>query len=330
MFTVMATQPIASLVASLPSPSSGSISIGPLELRAYGLLIGLGVVVGVELIRRRWAARGGDPNEVTDIAMWAVPAGLIGARMYHVATDWQRFEGNWGDAFAIWKGGLGIPGGIALGVIVALWRGKKLGIALPVSIDVAAPGLVLAQAIGRFGNWFNQELYGRATDVPWALEIDPDHRPLDQLQQETFHPTFLYEALWNVALCGLLLFLDNDGRGRGGRAFKPGHIFAMYVGGYAVGRLWIETVRIDEASLIAGVRVNIWMMSLILLVALGVMLARGPFREAGPVPAFYLDGHVHSELPPPPAVPVTGEDVVDADDDGTADGQAADDEPVIS
>jgi prolipoprotein diacylglyceryl transferase len=259
------------ILASIPSPDSNSISIGPLELRAYGLMIALGVIVAVELARRRFAQRGLDPDDMSAIALWAVPAGLIGSRLYHVITDWRRFaeDDGWLDAFKIWEGGLGIPGGVIAGVLVGLWVGKRRGVPLAEGLDAAIPGVPLAQAIGRLGNWFNQELFGEPTTVPWALEIDPERRPVGYTEFETFHPTFLYEALWNLALVGLLLWIDKR------RILRPGRLIAVYVAGYSLGRLWVELLRIDPASLIAGVRVNVWVSVIAFTASVAVLVVSG-------------------------------------------------------
>lgn len=256
------------LIASIPSPSSNGVSLGPLELRAYGMMIAIGVLAAVWLSQRRWAARGGDPEQISRIALWAVPSGLIGARAYHVITDWRRFaEDGWLEAFAIWQGGLGIPGGMAAGVLVGVGVAHHQRMDRGEVLAAMVPTLPLAQAIGRFGNWFNQELFGSPTDLPWGLEIDEAHRPAQYLDVETFHPTFLYEAVWNLLLCGVLLVLDRRRRRRAvptlvtdpRRRDRPGSLLAVYVLGYGLGRLWIEAVRIDPASLLLGVRVNIWM-----------------------------------------------------------------------
>ncbi len=255
-------------LAAIPSPDASSISVGPFELRAYGLMIALGVLVAVWLSQRRWMARGGNSEEIGRIAVWAVPAGLVGARIYHVITDWKRFQDDgWLEAFAVWKGGLGIPGGMAAGILVGLWMVRRQRLNTAEAIAAVVPTLPLAQAIGRLGNWFNQELYGSPTDLPWGLEIDQTHRPEQYLEVKTFHPTFLYEALWNLALCAVLLILDRRRLRVGGpilpevrrEASGPGSILAVYILGYGVGRLWIEAVRIDSASLLWNVRVNIWM-----------------------------------------------------------------------
>jgi prolipoprotein diacylglyceryl transferase len=254
------------LLASIPSPGSKAIEIGPFSLRAYGLMIALGVLAAVELGRRRFAAKGLDPDGVSTIALWAVPAGLIGARLYHVITDWKRFRGDWWEVFAVWHGGLGVPGGILLGTLVGVWVAKRKGIPLGLAADALAPAIPLAQAIGRFGNWFNQEVFGRPSDLPWALEIDPANRPAKYLDQPTFHPTFLYEGLWNLGLMFLLLWLDKRGLVRRGR------LFAVYVLGYGVGRFWVEALRSDEASLLLGLRVNIWVSGLLVLGGLAWLL----------------------------------------------------------
>lgn len=241
------------LPASIPSPSFNVWEIGPLELHMYGLCIALGVVAAVTISSRRWQARGGHPDDISTIAIWAVPAGVVGARLYHVMTDWKKYQDDWGAAFNITQGGLGIPGGIALGVIVGLvvvrrnhWPARDL-------LDVVAPAIPVAQAIGRLGNWFNQEVFGRPTDLPWALEIDPENRPAGLEQHTTFHPTFIYEGLWNLALAGLIVWLDRR------KVLRRGELFLVYAFGYAIGRLWVESLRSDPASLILGVRVNIWM-----------------------------------------------------------------------
>lgn len=261
------------MFASIPSPSSGSIEIGPLTFRAYGLMIALGVLAAVWLASRRFAQRGLNPDHATGLAMWAVPAGLVGARLYHVITDWRDFEGRWGDAFKIWEGGLGILGGVLAGVVAGIAYARKHNIAPTTVLDVVAPALPLAQAIGRWGNWFNQELFGRPTDVPWALEIDVENRPADHVDAETFHPTFLYESLWNVALVVVLLRVERT------RRLGAGALFALYLVGYSIGRLWVEAIRIDKASEIAGLRVNLWVFSIVLL-ASGYAVIRSLGRPA--------------------------------------------------
>lgn len=240
------------LLSAIPSPPSDALELGPLTFRFYGLSIALGVLAAVSIGRRRWAARGGDPEDITTIALVAVPAGLLGARLYHVITDWNRLYDDgrwWPEAFFIWNGGLGIPGGVALGVIAGMLVARRLRIDWRHAADAVAPAIPVAQAIGRLGNWFNQELYGRPTDLPWALTID---QPEGYPPGSTFHPTFLYEGLWNLSLAGLIVL--------GGRrvVLRPGRWMAVYVTGYGLGRLWVEALRIDQATQIAGFRVNTW------------------------------------------------------------------------
>ncbi|HEX2315626.1 MAG TPA: prolipoprotein diacylglyceryl transferase [Thermomonospora sp.] len=251
-------------LATIPSPSQGVWHLGPLPLRAYALMIILGIVVAVWLGERRWTARGGTPGAVIDVAVWAVPFGLVGGRLYHVLTDWERYFGEDGDpgrALQIWEGGLGIWGAVVLGALGAYLGCRRRGISVLALGDAVAPGIALAQAIGRWGNWWNQELYGRPLDTWWALEIDPAHRPkipgtdvTDPRYADvaTYHPTFLYESLWCVALALVVIWA--------GRRFSltHGRTFALYVAGYTVGRFWIEWLRIDEAHVIAGLRLNDW------------------------------------------------------------------------
>ncbi len=240
------------MFAALPSPPSQSLELGPLSLRFYGLCIALGVLAAVSIARRRWFARGGDPEDITTIALVAVPAGLLGARLYHIITDWSRlYSGGrwWPDAFLIWNGGLGIPGGVLLGTIAGVLVCRRMRIDWRHVADSAAPAIPVAQAIGRLGNWFNQELYGRPSDLPWALRIDfPEGYPPGM----TFHPTFLYEALWNLALAGLIVLAGRRW------VLRPGRWLAVYVVGYGLGRLWVESLRIDTATEILGFRVNTW------------------------------------------------------------------------
>jgi phosphatidylglycerol---prolipoprotein diacylglyceryl transferase len=265
-------------VASLPSPPGDAIHIGAFQLRAYGLCIALGVLAAIWIAQRRWADRGGDPNDISRLAGWSVLAGLVGARLYHVITDHQRFEGRWLHAFAIWEGGLGIPGGLIAGVLTGAWIAHRRGLPVAQLLDVVAPAIPVAQAIGRLGNWFNQELYGRPTNLPWGLRIDPEHRPAGYAHIATYHPTFLYEALWNLALAGLLILYERRHPGA-----RPGRLFALYVAGYALGRLWIEALRIDPASRIAGLRVNIWVSIVALAVSAAWLVATGHrTSKAGP------------------------------------------------
>ncbi|WSM78760.1 prolipoprotein diacylglyceryl transferase [Streptomyces cellulosae] len=264
-------------LAYIPSPSSGVLYVGPVPLRGYAFCIIIGVFVAVWLGNKRWIARGGRAGTVADIAVWAVPFGLVGGRLYHVITDYQLYfsEGRDPvDAFKIWEGGLGIWGAIALGALGA-WIGcRRRGIPLPAYADAIAPGIAIAQAIGRWGNWFNQELYGRATDLPWAVEITSS---ADGRMPGTYHPTFLYESLWCIGVALLVIWAD--------RRFSLGHgrAFALYVAGYCAGRFWIEYMRVDEAHHILGLRLNNWTAVLVFLLAvLYIVLSarKRPGREA--------------------------------------------------
>jgi prolipoprotein diacylglyceryl transferase len=240
---------------SIPSPPAAVWQLGPVPVRAYALCILAGILVAIWVGNRRWIARGGAPGVVGDVAVWAVPFGIVGARLYHVATDWETYFGpgaNPVDALRIWEGGLGVWGAIALGVLGGWIGARRRGVPLPPLADALAPGIVLAQAIGRLGNWFNQELFGRPTDLPWGLQIDPQFRPEQYADVETFHPTFLYEALWCIVVALILVWAD--------RRFRMGHgrVFALYVALYTLGRSYIETLRIDPAREVLGLRLNVW------------------------------------------------------------------------
>lgn len=254
------------LVASIPSPDSGVWTLGPVPVRAYALCILLGIVVAVWLGNKRWVQRGGTAGFVTDAAIWVVPFGIVGARAYHVATDFPTYFGANGlglmDALKVWQGGLGIWGAVAGGALGAWIACRRAGVLLPPLADAVAPGIAIAQGIGRWGNWFNQELFGRPTDVPWALQINFENRPVGFEQYETFHPTFLYESIWVFLVALLVIWAD--------RRFQLGHgrAFALYVLAYCVGRLFFELVRIDTATLVFGVRINVFTSALVGLAAL--------------------------------------------------------------
>ena len=243
----------------LPSPSRSLIEIGPLTIHFYALCIITGALVAVYLTERRFQARGGAPGAVGDVAIFAIPAGIIGGRIYHVLTSPSNYFGAGGDPISaqyIWQGGLGIWGAIALGALVAYLayqrHAKRGEISFKVLVDAIAPSLLIAQGIGRFGNWFNKELFGRPLDAPWALEIPIQYRPIGYSSFATYHPTFLYEALWCFALAGLLVYWKRL------RSLAPGSLFSIYVAGYSFGRIWIEQLRIDDAQLIFGLRLNTW------------------------------------------------------------------------
>ncbi len=269
-------------VASIPSPGSGALHIGPLQLRAYGLMIALGVLAGASLAGRRYERMGGDRQQLSTILMWAVPAGVVGARIYHVMTDWRGFRGRWIETLYIWKGGLGIWGGVALGAGVAFWQARKMALNFKILLDAVAPALALAQAIGRWGNWWNQELFGRPTTMPWGLKIDAFHTPLGYKPGTLFHPTFLYESLWNFALCGVLLVISRRGKQR------QGQLFCIYVMGYTFARFFIERVRIDKASIVFGLRINEWVS---IVVFAGAMFVYARLNDAPEDLAFEADHH---------------------------------------
>ena len=286
---------VAALLASFPSPDRGVWHLGPVPIRAYALCIIVGIVVAIWWAERRFVARGGAPGTVVDIAVYAVPFGLIGGRLYHVLTDWSKYFGDGGhpaDALKIWQGGLGIWGAISLGALGAWIGARRKGVPLTAVADAAAPGIVVAQAIGRLGNWFNQELYGKVTSLPWGLEIyrriDPTTGEQDTLGGiadggppiQIVHPTFLYELLLNFGVAALVVWADRRwtlGRGR---------VFALYVAGYTAGRFWIELLRVDPATMVAGVRINVITSVVVFLGAVVYLLVvRGPREVLAPQPA---------------------------------------------
>jgi prolipoprotein diacylglyceryl transferase len=266
---------------SLPSPPDGVWDLGPVPIRGYALCIVLGIVLAVVISERRWVARGGRAGEIQDVALWAVPFGIVGARLYHVATDHELYFGEGRSAWNIlyvWHGGLGIWGGIAGGALGAVLYARRKQILMRPLLDVVAPSLLVAQAVGRWGNWFNQELYGKPTDLPWGLRIDEAYRVPGYTQFETFHPTFLYECLWNLAGFAVILWLE--------RRFRIGfgRVMALYVMVYTAGRLWIEMLRIDTVELhdVLGVRFNVWTSVVVFVAGLAyflLSLRRNPGRE---------------------------------------------------
>jgi len=274
------------ILANIPSPPQGVWHLGPVPIRAYALCIIVGILVALWITSRRYRARGGNTEVVWDAAIVAIPAGIVGGRLYHVITDHEKYFGpgrNPWSALNVSAGGLGIWGAVALGTLGVWLLLRRKGIALAPFADAAAPGVVLAQGIGRLGNWFNQELYGRPTDVPWALDIyyrvDPEGRFAPVSGHSTgevvasVHPTFLYELIWNVLVFALLIWAD--------RRFRLGHgrVFALYVAGYTLGRFGVELMRADEATRILGLRVNTWVSAILFVVALVCFLRLRPGRE---------------------------------------------------
>lgn len=287
-FSLLASVDLVGVLGSLPSPGSGSIKIGSLELRAYGLLIAVGVFVAVWIWGKRLSRAGiGGSDEATSVALWAVPAGVIGARLYHVATEWDRFSDRPGDIFKVWEGGLGIPGGMLLGIVVGIVMIRRQTMPIPMALWAVAPALPVAQAIGRWGNWFNQELFGGPTTLPWGLEVDSVKALAAGYMPDTlFHPTFLYESLWNLALAAVLVVIGRRWQNKR----YPERLLAVYVLGYGIGRLWIEGLRIDPTKEGAGLRLNQWM-AIVLIVAgiayLAVRAVQGrrPIEDASDVAA---------------------------------------------
>ena len=294
-----------------PSPPQGVWHLGPLPIRAYALFIIVGIVAALLIGDRRWEARGGQRGVIYDIALWTVPFGLVGGRLYHLATDWRTYWGpggaGFGAALRIWDGGLGIWGAVALGGVGA-WIGcRRRGIPLPAFADALAPGLVLAQAIGRLGNYFNQELYGRETTLPWGMEIfyrrDPsgfiDPHSLDGVSTGQValivQPTFLYELLWNLLIFVAVLYID--------RQFILGHgrLFAIYVAGYCIGRFCVELLRDDTATHIAGIRINSFTSTFVFIGAV-VYIILAPKGREDPASLHGTD-YVDDESPEPEPEP---------------------------
>jgi prolipoprotein diacylglyceryl transferase len=281
-------------LAYIPSPSSNGFSIGPLYFHAYGICYVFAVAAAIYIARRRWAKRGGDPDIVYGVAWWGFPAGLVGGRIYFDITTPSQMPHHWWGPFAIWDGGLGIWGGIALGVAVGIWYLRR-NIGWPDVyrfINAATPGLLVAQAIGRVGNYFNQELFGKPSTLPWAVRVSTGHRPPGYAHYATYQPTFLYEIVWNLLLAAALVWLDNR------RRVRPPGLFPLYVAGYSAFRIFEETLRIDYSQHILGMRLNFWVA---LIGTLGGLLwfARIQFRSTA-------DDHAGPTDPPRPAYSQSG------------------------
>ena len=255
--------------AYIPSPSNNGFHIGPLFVHAYGLMYVFAVAAAILITRRRWAKEGGDPDLAYEAALWGFPAGLIGGRIYFLITTPSQIPDHWWGPFAIWQGGLGIWGGIIGGVLGGLYIVRKR-LAWPDVLrflDAAAPALLVAQSFGRVGNYFNQELFGAPSSLPWALEIDPAHRPPGYENFATFEPTFLYEIIWNLSLAAFLVWLGHH------RKIKPPGLMALYVAGYSAFRIFEETQRIDYSNYFLGMRVNFWIALVLCLAGLAWFVA---------------------------------------------------------
>jgi prolipoprotein diacylglyceryl transferase len=280
----------AALPLEIPSPTTGVWYLGPLPVRAYAICILAGIVVAMWITARRLATRGGTPGQVLDISAWAVPFGIVGGRIYHLITSPQAYFGEGGqpwNAVKVWEGGLGIWGAIALGAVGAYIGCRRQGVRFLDFVDSAAPGILVAQAIGRFGNYFNNEIHGSPTDLPWGLKVyawdqAAGHAVLDAngnpVVLGVFHPTFLYEAIFCVLLAWLLVWLDRR------YDLRRGQIFALYIAGYPVGRGVIEFMRTDDANHILGLRINSWVSILVFLLGVFLFLWFGRRPEEASTP----------------------------------------------
>ncbi len=257
----MAAGPRA-LLSFIPSPPINGFHVGPLFFHFYGLMYVVGITLAIYITRRRVRGYGGDPAVVTDVAIWAVPAGIIGGRIYFDVTTPAQMPHVWYGPFAVWTGGLGIWGGVAAGALAGIWRLRRRGIPASPFADAVAPALLVAQAVGRIGNYFNKELFGGPTTLPWGLEIPPQYRPPGYQAYATFHPTFLYELIWDLALAAVLVWVGHHTRVR-----APG-LFALYVTGYSAFRIFEESLRIDYSQYFLGLRLNMFVASALTLAGL--------------------------------------------------------------
>jgi prolipoprotein diacylglyceryl transferase len=272
------------LVATFPSPSSGTIDLGPLTLHMYGLTLLVAIAACIGLTGIRWVRRGGDWDLVLRVAVWGVAFGVIGARAYHDVTSWDQVPDAWWGPFAVWKGGLGVWGGILLGCLAGAVVVRRSGQSVRAFMDAVAPGLLLAQGIGRWGNWWNQELFGKPTKLPWALDIDYAHCP-DRYQNPlagtctaNFHPTFLYEFVYDLAGVGLLLAIDRRFK------IKAPALFALYVSYYTFGRFFEELLRIDPAHELFGLRLNAYVSIVVFVCSTAFFVWWQFFRPGGDEP----------------------------------------------
>jgi prolipoprotein diacylglyceryl transferase len=266
------------IVASFPSPSSGTLDLGPITIHMYGLMLLLGIAAAIWLTGVRWVRLGGDWDLVFRAAVWGVAAGIVGARLYHVITSWDELPDEWWGVFAVWKGGLGVWGGILFGVTAGAIVIHRAGESVSLFADAAAPGLLLAQGIGRWGNWWNQELFGKPTDLPWGLEVDDNHIPPGYAAGTHFHPTFLYEFVYDLVGVGLLILVGARFR------IKPPGLFALYVSYYTFGRIFEELLRIDPSGHFLGQRTNFWVALVVFAVSTGFFVWWQFLRKGGAEP----------------------------------------------
>jgi prolipoprotein diacylglyceryl transferase len=262
----------------IPSPAVSGFHVGPAFIHVYGLMYVIGITLAILITRRRWEAKGGDPNLVADVAIWAVPAGIIGARIYFDITTPGDIPPHWWGVFAIWSGGLGVWGGIAAGAAAGIWRVRRAGANVPVFMDAVAPALLVAQGLGRIGNYFNQELFGKPTHLPWGLEISLAHRPPGYTAFSTFQPTFLYELIFDLALAAALVWLGHH------RNIRPPGLFALYMLGYSAFRIFEETLRIDSSEHFLGLRLNFYIATILAIIGL-VWFIRSQRKKGDEPPA---------------------------------------------
>jgi prolipoprotein diacylglyceryl transferase len=295
----------------IPSPAENGFHLGPVFIHVYGLMYVVGITLAIIITRRRWRALGGNPDLVGDVALWAVPAGIIGGRIYFDITTPADIPHVWYGIFAVWSGGLGIWGGIAAGAAAGIWRVRRAGAHAGLFANAIAPALLVAQAVGRIGNYFNQELFGKPSSLPWALEISPAHRPAGYLAFGTFQPTFLYEMIWDLALAAFLVWLGHH------RRIRPWGLFALYIAGYSAFRIFEESVRIDSSEHFLGLRLNFYVALILTLVGFAwfYRCQRRPMPDAesavhpaldGGTDASPHDGPHTDEKPAPEAGPEAG------------------------
>jgi prolipoprotein diacylglyceryl transferase len=308
----------------IPSPSISGFHIGPIEIHFYALMYLVGIVLACWITRRRWRAKGGDPDLVYDVAIWSVPAGIVGGRIYFDITTPMDIPHEWYGVFAVWSGGLGIWGGIALAALVGAWRVRRAKASVVVFMDAVAPALLVAQAVGRVGNYFNKELFGKPTSLPWGLEIPLAYRPPGYTQYSTFQPSFLYELIFDLALAAALVWLGHHYR------IKPPGLFALYVGGYSGYRIFEETIRIDSSEHIFGMRLNFWVALIMTVIGLiwFIQTQRSKKHTADDVAGGVATDDEAEPVPGHEAIPDEATDGQDAPvraavDDGTADETAS-------
>jgi len=307
---------MSAVLAYFPPPPTNGFHIGPLFFHFYGLAIAIGVLCAFWLARKRWQDLGRDPGEIEIAGIWAVVAGFVGGRLAYVSTHTGDFRGRWLHVFAIWEGGLALYGGLTLGILTGIYVAYRRRLPVLLALDAAIPGIPLAQAFGRWGNYFNQELFGTPTKVPWALEVEQAHRPAKYQAFATFHPTFLYESIWDLVIVGTLLWLSARHK------LRTGSIVLCYLAMYAFGRFLLELIRTDTTFRLFGLSRNAWV-SLAVVIGAGVWLylrERGrPAAEPAAAAAPAAEG---AEAPEGPDAPEDGPDA--AEDEADQEPEVAD------